>query len=371
MIKAYCIVFLIRNLSRFSLQRLAPFSSSSAANPRFSNYSTDEDDLDEIDGSAVYRHTLSNQRPSTVEWKPSVVNLVRFIGTVDRSPIIYRTKGCGFGCYTLLHARDPHVSNRRFRILVEMWGEMAKMCIQHVKPNDNIYVSGHLESYFRLDRTGNPNSSYKIIASELCFIAQHNQRSDCQSLEEPESETCLKFKEPESGACQKYMEPYSGAETGVEKDRSHLCSWKAFFSNPHEWWDRRKFKKNSKFPDFKHKISGDALWLKSNDAPWIKTKLQLLDWKTGEHFEAERHKNYLYLWQVFFSSPHEWWDNRENKENSASPDFKHKDTGEALWLSPNDPPWVKRQIQLLDLNMAVQHQERGASSGVSHWVYDV
>lgn len=163
----------------------------------------------------------------------------------------------------------------------------------------------------------------------------------------------------------------NSAETGVEKDRSHLCSWKAFFSNPHEWWDSRKFKKNSKFPDFKHKISGDALWLKSNDAPWIKTKLQLLDWKTGEHFEAERHKDYLYLWQVFFSSPHEWWDNRENKKNSASPDFKHKDTGEALWLSPNDPPWVKRQIQLLDLNMAVQHQERGAGSGVSHWVYDV
>ncbi|KAJ6328167.1 hypothetical protein OIU77_009958 [Salix suchowensis] len=322
MIKAYCIVFLIRNLSRFSLQRLAPFSSSSAANPRFSNYSTDEDDLDEIDGSAVYRHTLSNQRPSTVEWKPSVVNLVRFIGTVDRSPIIYRTKGGRFGCYTLLHASDPHVSNRWFRILVEMWGEMAKMCIQHVKPNDNIYVSGHLESYFRLDRTGNPNSSYKL-------------------------------------------------RLAWKRTETIFAHGKAFFSNPHEWWDSRKFKKNSKFPDFKHKISGDALWLKSNDAPWIKTKLQLLDSKTGEHFEAERHKNYLYLWQVFFSSPHEWWDNRENKKNSASPDFKHKDTGEALWLSPNDPPWVKRQIQLLDLNMAVQHQERGAGYGVSHWVYDV
>ncbi|XP_061960961.1 protein OSB1, mitochondrial-like [Populus nigra] len=370
MIKPYRIGFLIRNLSRFSLQRLAPFSSSSAANLRFSNSSTDEDELDEINDSAVYRHTISTQRPSTVEWKPSLVNLVRFIGTVDRSPIIYKTKGGGFGCYTLLYARDPHDSNRWFRILVETWCEMAKMCIQHVKPNDIIYVSGHLESYLSFDRTGNPSSSYKIIANELCYIAQHNQRSDCQSLEEPESETCLKFKEPESSACQKYTEPYSGAGTGMENNKNHLCLWKAFFSSPHEWWDNRKFKKNSKLPDFKHKISGDALWLRPDDPLWIKTKLQLLDWKAGEHCEEERHKNHLYLWQVFFASPHEWWDNRKNKKNSVSPDFKHKDTGEALWLSPNDPPWVKRQIQLLDLSMAVQHQERGAGPRVSHWVYE-
>lgn len=48
------------------------------------------------------------------------------------------------------------------RILVETWCEMAKMCIQHVKPNDIIYVSGHLESYLSFDRTGNPSSSYKV-----------------------------------------------------------------------------------------------------------------------------------------------------------------------------------------------------------------
>jgi hypothetical protein len=162
----------------------------------------------------------------------------------------------------------------------------------------------------------------------------------------------------------------NSAGTGMEKDKNHLCLWKAFFSSPHEWWDNRKFKKNSKLPDFKHKISGDALWLRPDDPLWIKTKLQLLDWKAGEHCEEERHKNHLYLWQVFFASPHEWWDNRKNKKNSASPDFKHKDTGEALWLSPNDPPWIKRQIQLLDLNIAVQHQERGAGFRVSHWVYD-
>lgn len=88
----------------------------------------------------------------------------------------------------------------------------------------------------------------------------------------------------------------------------------------------------------------------------------------------EMYKNRLYLWQVFFSSPYEWWDNRKNKKNSRSPDFKHKDTGEVLWLQPNDPSWVKRQLQLLDSNRAGQWQEGGVGScfrpRVSLWVYD-
>jgi len=64
----------------------------------------------------------------------------------------------------------------------------------------------------------------------------------------------------------------------------------------------------------------------------------------GEHCEEERHKN-LYLWQGFFTSHHEWWDYRNNKKNSRSPDFKHRDTGEALRLNPNYPPRVNLRIQ--------------------------
>lgn len=54
------------------------------------------------------------------------------------------------------------------------------------------------------------------------------------------------------------------------------------------------------------------------------------------------------------------------------PDFKHKDTGEALWLGPNDPPWIKKQLQLLDSKMAEQglQSHTGSHSRVSMWVYD-
>ena len=86
----------------------------------------------------------------------------------------------------------------------------------------------------------------------------------------------------------------------------------------------------------------------------------------------ERYKNRLHLWQVYFASPHEWWDNRKCKVNPKQPDFKHKDTGEALWLSPKDPPWVKKQLRLLDTKMAEEGicEKIGAQSRVSKWEYD-
>jgi len=33
------------------------------------------------------------------------------------------------------------------RILMEMWDEMAEMCLKHLEPNDFVYVSGRVWSY--------------------------------------------------------------------------------------------------------------------------------------------------------------------------------------------------------------------------------
>src|SRR4051794_31454598 len=65
------------------------------------------------------------------------------------------------------------------------------------------------------------------------------------------------------------------------------------------------------------------------------------------------------LWQMFFCKPHEWWDKRKSKQYPSSPDFKHKFTGENLSLNANDPPWVKRQLQLLDIEIAKQKKAQG------------
>ncbi|CAN6273458.1 unnamed protein product [Urochloa humidicola] len=60
----------------------------------------------------------------------------------------------------------------------------------------------------------------------------------------------------------------------------------------------------------------------------------------------------LHLWQVFFANPYEWWDNRQSKPWASCPEFKHKDTREKIWLHPDDPPWVRKQLELHDLEVA-------------------
>lgn len=44
------------------------------------------------------------------------------------------------------------------------------------------------------------------------------------------------------------------------------------------------------------------------------------------------------LWEEFRASPNSFWDNREKKFNPKAPDFKHKQSGEGLWVS-SSPAW--------------------------------
>ena len=43
-----------------------------------------------------------------------------------------------------------------------------------------------------------------------------------------------------------------------------------------------------------------------------------------------------------------WWDNRQNKRNPKAPDFKHKDTGDGIWLS-SAPQWAQDELDAPDL----------------------
>src|SRR5690606_5592134 len=47
-------------------------------------------------------------------------------------------------------------------------------------------------------------------------------------------------------------------------------------------------------------------------------------------------------WQDYFANPGNYYDNRYDKRSPAAPDFKHKQTGEGLWLGGKypAPQWV-------------------------------
>jgi len=46
------------------------------------------------------------------------------------------------------------------------------------------------------------------------------------------------------------------------------------------------------------------------------------------------------LWRDLLDNPENWWDNRTDKPTPKYPDFKHKDSGKALWIGTKSPQWA-------------------------------
>ncbi|XP_031097553.1 protein OSB1, mitochondrial-like [Ipomoea triloba] len=239
----------VSNASPFSKLRF--FSSPSAATQRAWQFYSDDADSTE---SAVYKHALKFQQPSTVQIKPHIHNSVSLIGTVDRPFRRFNTADGSLGGQTWLSVSTTSVS-RPFKIKLKMWGDIAELSMVHLKWNDLIYVWGYLKSFVKAGQEGNPRVFHELIVKEINFVARHDKASTCQ-----ESKTIE-----------------SWDEDRLEKSNSRLHLWQVFFSNPSEWWDNRKNKVNHKGPDFKHRYSGEALWLQQNDPPWIRRQLELLD----------------------------------------------------------------------------------------------
>ncbi|XP_061355960.1 protein OSB1, mitochondrial-like [Gastrolobium bilobum] len=261
----------LSSIFSFSPQRCFPFSTSLTPNHPRSSHSFD----DVVPrSSAVYSHALKFQRPMTINWRPQLENTASFIGTVTREPKRVNLKSNKFSVHTVLKvSRSKEPNSSSCRVLLMMSDCVAEFASKHLKPNDFIYVSGCLGSYTKPDASGNLQLNYKLHVKELNFVAQrlgHQEHKKLDSIE---------------------------AEVGIQKDQNRLHLWQVFFTNPHEWWDQRKRKLNPKQPDFKHKDTGEVLWLSEYDPPWVKRQLQLLDSKIaggGPFVRRSRVSNWVY-----------------------------------------------------------------------------
>lgn len=134
-------------------------------------------------------------------------------------------------------------------------------------------------------------------------------------------------------------------------------SWKDLIINPLQWWDYRGHKSNGlvkeKFPDFKHKATNVSLWI--NGAPeWVLAQLGKVEFDVKPIYaktqpagpwtdERKRNEKGDGSWKNLVENPDKWWDNRSDKKNPKGPDFKHKETGEVLWLSKS-PDWALSKL---------------------------
>ncbi|XP_057801480.1 protein OSB4, chloroplastic-like [Salvia miltiorrhiza] len=410
-------------------------------------------------------------KPSEIPYQAKVANFVKLIGYVN-VPVQFDTLPGGKHYATT--AISQEISDGRDPVLIAavFEGDLAHVVASHVKVNDCVLVSGQLSSEPLLRfAKGDGFGRLHILGENLNFVEGFTRRVSSKKSEgsvfavgieknvvegvddgkfEQQWEKALddakvkKFSgetnwgsgtvSVESNVGTKGAMPGSGeaklekgsVESGVKKkdgDRG-LDLWRDLVKNSLLWWDYRDQKAKGlvkeKYPDFKHKETGDALWF--NSAPqWVLQGIGKLEFDVpvvrakfvqgggqgygerkvsgrdeepkivrgggqgygerkvsgrdeepkivrgggqgyGERKVSGRDEEPKIVrgggqgygvrkgkgrdedsWKDLVENPSKWWDNRKNKRNPKGPDFKHKETGKALWLS-SSPEWALSRL---------------------------
>lgn len=150
-------------------------------------------------------------------------------------------------------------------ISLTFWDELAHVASQHVEKGQQIYVFGRLVSDTVESEDGKQQTYYKVVVQQLNFVERN--LSSAVTFDSNSNSMTAGRKVGNNTA------NYTGS---IEE------LWQAFFANPVDWWDNRKNKKNPKYPDFKHKDTGEALWIEGKYNPqWVKSQLAILDSRMG------------------------------------------------------------------------------------------
>ncbi|WVZ67423.1 hypothetical protein U9M48_016498 [Paspalum notatum var. saurae] len=302
-------------------------------------------------------------RPPTIPFQPRVANAVRLVGTVGAPVHVQRMPDGRFSAVSVL-VQERRLDFPKFWIPMVFQDELAQIAASHLKENDLVSVSGQLTGDvppFKLtDGQANIQAS-----NQLSFVDSKAVEVDAL-LDEDEGfvEIVEAEKKVEAKKASSKFPP--GTVSGYRNKTDKINTlWNDVIARPQDWIDHRPQKKNgdrsAKFPDFKNKVSGEALWLSS--APtFVLGKLDDLEFGTG-HAASRKDNNFgnntreggsknwmMYrkspdasaeskqklegedLWRDLVQNPGNWWDNRTDKPTPKHPDFKQKDSGKALWI---------------------------------------
>ncbi|XP_078437358.1 protein OSB1, mitochondrial-like [Wolffia australiana] len=200
-------------------------------------------------------------KPVSIPWRKDLANVVHLIGVVGTPVQIKYVSSGKVLAWTRLAVKNS--ASDTTWINLTFWDDLAHVAFNHVNKGQQIYVSGRLASDAVEGDDNKRQVYYKVVAQELNFIEKNLPQVP---LYEPESSSPIPVgrmgnHNPNQGSTPEEL-------------------WQAFFANPTEWWDNRKNKRNPKSPDFKHKDTGEALWIEGRySPPWVKSQLAKLDSK--------------------------------------------------------------------------------------------
>ncbi|XP_062077451.1 protein OSB2, chloroplastic-like isoform X2 [Humulus lupulus] len=291
------------------------------------------------------------ERPSEVPFQVKVSNSVHLIGYVH-APVQFETSSNGSFWAATVITQNPTSSSSSSSSENEssddlpLWvptvfeGDLAHIAAFHLKVNDRVYIAGKLSASLPHLSYNQFQASVQVIVHDLNFVEETVQTKKSSMICVPEKGTSF-IEEIEKGTLNDY-------DNVKKKLDSFLGPWSDLIDNPKEWWDCRDKKLNGlvsrKYPDFKRKDDKKALWLDRAPKEVLK-KISALEFDVSSQNSNEvKQFGGDEMWKDLLENPNKWWDNRVDKKSERAPDFKHKETGEGLWLS-SSPIWVQSKLQ--------------------------
>lgn len=212
-------------------------------------------------------------RPSEIQWKKELCNSVQLIGNVAAPVQIKHLNSGKVVAWTRLAVRKSQTETTWINLT--FWDELANVANQHIEKGHQIYVSGRLISDTVEGDDGKEQTYYKVVVQQLNFVEKNSPPIASYN---GDSNTM---------APRRKQNNYAANTTGSTEEL-----WQAFFANPLEWWDNRKNKRSPNYPDFKHKDTGEALWVEGRYNPtWVKSQLAVLDSKMESFHDQNGSRN--------------------------------------------------------------------------------
>ncbi|KAK9999866.1 hypothetical protein SO802_019469 [Lithocarpus litseifolius] len=255
-----------------------------------------------------------------------------------------------------LSADPPHLNENQGQANIQVMVHSLNFVQPSFQMKNSLTSPEHKWSLKRLASVKNEddiNQSWKLVSqSNLRDIRLKEDNPKVAAYEQKEDDLVLGIHDSTPILVKKKLDSIELADVKRSED-SKINSWRELLDDPKQWWDNRDSKRsgsaNPKGPDFKHKVGGHSLWL-TNAPSWVLSELDRVevDVKTEKSKQVKQHRGEE-SWKDLVQNPTKWWDNRLNKRNRRAPDFKHKDTGEGLWLN-GSPDWVLPKLPPLKGN---------------------
>ncbi|KAL3628546.1 hypothetical protein CASFOL_027592 [Castilleja foliolosa] len=297
-------------------------------------------------------------KPGEIPYQSKVANFVNLIGYVEL-PIRFESASDGNNFATTVISL-VNGGEKKFTVPVVFEGDLAHIVSCHVKENDCVFVSGQLS----VDPTRLvPSESlgkFHVVAENINFV-EGLKKVRVQLFDEIPERVVDGDNDGKAPVINGNAESAPFTNVGKKKNPDQITDlWRDLVKSPLQWWDYRNHKANGlvkeKYPDFKQKVTGEALWISS--APkWIlpgigKLEFDVMDMKPkgGGDMRPKSGGDMKPKggglgdsWKNLVENPGNWFDNRMNKKNPKAPDFKHKESNDALWLN-RCPDWALTKL---------------------------